>query len=85
MRETFSSVNRPEDIELHCRNNYRESIQNAEIRDPNRTTLVCHVDDSLIAYGQIRWGSAPPCVVANKPAEIQRLYVDAPWHGKGHA
>ena len=84
-RDTFAHVNRAEDIDLHCRNSYRESIQAAEIRDPNRTTLVCHVDDGLIAYAQLRRGSPPPCVVATKPAEIQRLYVDAPWHGKGIA
>ena len=84
-RDTFAHLNRAEDIELHCRNSYRESIQAAEIRDPNRTTLVCDVLDSLIAYGQLRWGSAPPCVVATRPAEIQRLYVDASWHGKGVA
>lgn len=84
-RDAFAHLNRAEDIDLHCRNSYRESIQAAEIRDSNRTTLVCHVRDSLIAYGQLRWGSAPPCVVATRPAEIQRLYVDAPWHGKGVA
>lgn len=84
-RDTFARMNRAEDIELHCRNSYGESIQTAEIRDPTRTTLLCHVGDSLIAYGQLRWGSAPSCVVARRPAEIQRLYVDAPWHGKGAA
>ncbi len=84
-RDTFAHVNRAEDIDSHCRDHYRESIQAAEIRDPNRATLVCHVRDSLIAYGQLRWESAPACVAATRPAEIQRLYVDAPWHGKGVA
>lgn len=84
-RETFAQMNRAEDIDVHCRNSYGDSIQAAEIRDPGRTTLVCHVRDSLIAYGQLRWASAPSCVVATRPAEVQRLYVDAPWHGKGVA
>ena len=84
-RDAFARANRAEDIDSHCRSNYRESILAAEIRDPNRTTLVCDVRDSLIAYGQLRWERAPPCVVATRPAEIQRLYVDAPWHGKGVA
>ena len=84
-RDTFAHLNRAEDIDLHCRNSYRESIQAAEIRDPNRTTLVCDVRDGLIAFGQLRWGSAPPCVVATRPAEIQRFYVDGPWRGKGVA
>ena len=84
-RDTFAHVNRAEDMDLHCRTSYGEGIQAAEIRDPDRTTFVCHVGDRLIAYGQLRRASAPPCVVATQPAEIQRLYVDAPWHGKGVA
>jgi ribosomal protein S18 acetylase RimI-like enzyme len=84
-RETFAQINRAEDMDVHCRNSYGDSIQAAEIRDADRTTLVCHVRDSLIAYGQLRWASAPSCVVATKPAEVQRLYVDATWHGKGVA
>ena len=84
-RDTFAHENRAEDVDSHCRNNYSERIQSAEILDPNRKTLVCHVRDSLIGYGQLRWGSAPACVVATRPAEVQRLYVDASWHGKGVA
>jgi diamine N-acetyltransferase len=84
-RETFAQVNRAEDVDAHCRKSYGDSIQAAEIRDPGRTTLVCQVGNSLIAYGQLRWARAPSCVVATRPAEVQRLYVDAPWHGKGVA
>lgn len=84
-RDTFAHLNRADDIDQHCRNSYGASIQAAEIRDPSRLTLVCHVRDDLIAYGQLRWGSAPPCVVATRPAEVQRLYVDGPWQGKGVA
>ena len=84
-RDTFAHANRAEDIALHCHDNYRESIQAAEIADPDRVTLVCDGRDSLIAFGQLRWGSAPPCVVATRPAEIQRLYVDTSWQGKGVA
>lgn len=84
-RDTFALVNRTEDIDLHCRTSYGESIQAAEIRAPDRTTLVCQVHDRLIAYGQLRWASAPACIVGARPAEIQRLYVESPWHGKGVA
>jgi ribosomal protein S18 acetylase RimI-like enzyme len=33
----------------------------------------------------LRWGTAPACVVARRPAEVQRIYVDRPWHGRGVA
>ena len=84
-RETFARLNRAEDIEVHCRKSYGESIQAAEIRDPARATLVCEMDGNLIGYGQLRWGATPTCVIARRPVEIQRLYVDAAWHGKGTA
>ena len=84
-RDAFGHMNRAEDVDLHCRTHYGKDIQAAEVRDPDKTTLLCHFENRLIAYAQLRWTSAPPCVVAAKPAEIQRLYVDAPWHGKGVA
>lgn len=84
-RDAFTQLNRAEDIDLHCRASYGESIQAAEIRDPGRTTLLCHDGDRLIGYGQLRRAGAPSCIVAARPAEIQRLYVDAAWHGKGVA
>ncbi len=48
-------------------------------------TFVCDDGAELVGYAQLRWGAAPPCVLASRPAEIQRIYVDQPWHGKGTA
>ena len=84
-RAAFAHENSAQDMDLHCRAHYGEEIQAREIRDPRRTTLLCHVDDRLVGYGQLRWTDAPACVVATRPAEIQRIYVDAPWHGQGTA
>ena len=39
----------------------------------------------LIGYAQVRWGEVPDCVTAERPGEIQRLYVAEEWHGKGIA
>ena len=84
-RDAFAKVNTAEDIDLHCRKSYGLEIQSAEIRDANRTTLVCEATGRLVGYGQLRWDSREACVKGNKPAEIQRLYVDVAWHGKGVA
>jgi ribosomal protein S18 acetylase RimI-like enzyme len=84
-RDAFARENRAEDMDLHCKAHYGPRIQAAEIRDANRTTVVCPFEDRLIGYGQLRWGAAPACVAGARPAEIQRLYVDAGWHGKGVA
>jgi ribosomal protein S18 acetylase RimI-like enzyme len=84
-RETFAEGNDPVAMDAHCGRAFGESIQAAEIRDPGRVTLVCEEAARLTGFGQLRWSSAPACVVASRPAEIQRLYVDAPWHGRGVA
>ena len=84
-RDTFAAVNTPEDLALHCRTSYSEAIQEEEISNPDRVTLLCEDDGRLIGFAQLRWGEAPSCVVADAPGEIQRLYVVSDCHGKGVA
>ena len=84
-RATFGALNRAEDMELHCSRSYGEQLQADEISDPRMTTLLVEHDGGLIGYAQLRWGDAAACVVAQRPCEIQRLYVVANWHGHGVA
>ena len=84
-RATFAPHNLDANLRLHCARTYGATRQAAEIADPRRTTVVADAGGALVGYAQLRWGPAPPCVVAARPAEIQRIYVDAPWHGRGVA
>lgn len=84
-RDAFSEQNTPENMDLHCKASYGERIQAEELADRQYTTLVAEVDGRLIAYAQLRWGEPPICVNADTAAEIQRIYVDREWHGKGLA
>lgn len=84
-RDTFGEANSVEDMNRHCATSYGESIQAAELSDSGMATLVCEEKGTLIAFAQLRWGKAPKCVSAERPGEIQRLYVLNAWHGKGIA
>jgi ribosomal protein S18 acetylase RimI-like enzyme len=84
-RATFGAMNAAEDMELHCRSSYGEDIQAAEIANPGMVTLLSEHEGRLAGYAQLRWGEAPGCVCAERPGEIQRLYVIADWHGTGIA
>ena len=84
-RDTFATENSAEDMDAFCKARYGEPIQAAEIANPNMSTLLCEQDRSLIGFAQLRFGEAPSCVVANAPAEIQRLYVAKAFHGLGVA
>lgn len=84
-RAAFGSLNTQENLDAHCANAYSGAHQASEIVDPGIETFVCDDKVELIGYAQLRWGAAPACVSAAKPAEVQRLYVDERWHGKGVA
>ncbi|MCC7115532.1 MAG: GNAT family N-acetyltransferase [Burkholderiales bacterium] len=83
-RDTFGASNRGSDMDLHCARSYGAAIQAAEIAEPRRTTLVADAAGSLAGYAQLRW-NATAALIAARPAEIQRIYVDRPWHGRGVA
>jgi ribosomal protein S18 acetylase RimI-like enzyme len=84
-RSTFGPTNTASDMDLHCRENYSESMQAAEISDPDTVSLLCENDGSLIGFAQVRWHDAPACVSGRSPGEIHRFYVIDAWHGKGIA
>ncbi|MBS1808394.1 MAG: GNAT family N-acetyltransferase [Acidobacteria bacterium] len=84
-RDTFAAMNTVEDMELHCQNSYSENIQASEISNPNMVTFLSEDEDRLVGFAQLRWGESPSCVLAQSPAEIQRLYIVKDWHGKGIA
>ena len=84
-RDTFAADNTAGNMDLHCRRHYGEAIQGAEITDPGRVTLLAEHEEKLVGFAQVRWGIAPACIASANPGEIQRLYVDRDWHGKGVA
>ena len=84
-RETFGAANTPENLEAHCAAAFGEAIQGREIADPGFETVVVERGGEFIAYAQLRWSEAPACISGHRPAEILRLYVDRPWHGRGLA
>ncbi len=84
-RAAFGACNTRENMDAHCASAYGEAIQASEITNPGTETFVCDDGTELIGYAQLRWGPAPPCVLASRPAEIQRIYVEQPWHGQGIA
>lgn len=84
-RDTFGSQNTAADMDLHCRLSYSEAIQAREISALNMVTVLAHEGGRIVGFAQLRWDSAPQCVVATAPGEIQRLYVVKEWHGHGVA
>ena len=53
-RETFAAENRPEDMALHVSTEYGVSQQEAELANPEITTLLAEVDGQLAGYARLR-------------------------------
>lgn len=83
--DAFGAQNTPEDMELHCARNYGVEIQRRELGNPELTYLIAEVAGGAAAFALLRASAAPPCVSGLAPIEIQRFYVDSPWHGSGIA
>ena len=84
-RDTFAAQNTAEDMDLHCRDSYGVAIQASEIFASNMVTLVAEEEGRMIGYAQVRWDRHPACVEAASPGEIQRIYVQKEWQGRGVA
>lgn len=84
-RATFADTNSAQDMDQYCASSFGTALQLQEIKDPDLVTMVADQGGELVAFGQLRRGSAPACVRAVRPAEIRRLYLDRAWHGQGLA
>jgi ribosomal protein S18 acetylase RimI-like enzyme len=83
-RATFGAANTRADLDLHCARAYGPAQQAAELADPALLTLVVTEGEALVAYAQLRLGSAAPaCVRGARPAELCRLYALPALHGRG--
>jgi diamine N-acetyltransferase len=84
-RDTFAAANSTELMQRHCAGSYGEAIQAAEIADAQLRTLLAYRDGELAGFAQLRLAGPAPACVGTPAVEIQRLYVDQPWHGRGVA
>ncbi len=84
-RTTFGPDNAPADMDAYCVAAFGADILERELRDSARVCLMVEHDGKLAAFTWLHDGATNACVVSDHPVEIQRFYVDQPWHGHGVA
>lgn len=82
--DTFGPDNDPEDMRDYLAGAFSEERQRAELADDSRVIWIAL--DALgraIGYVAMRRDTRTNGVVAEQPAEVQRIYADRTWHGRG--
>ncbi len=83
--ETFAPDNDPHDMQLFLNLAFTPAKQAAELADPVVVYLIVEVAGAMAGYALLRVDSTDPNVSGSRPLELQRFYVDHPWHGRGIA
>ena len=82
--QTFRAQNTPEDLESFLANTYLPEFHRAELADPERATVLAFDSaGAAIGFAMTRRGTRSNGVVAERPVEVQRIYVDRESHGSG--
>ena len=85
-QETFGPMNDPADMRAYVADAFSVEAEREALADPDRVVWIAEDDSHLaLGYATLRRGSTADGVVAVRPAEVQRIYVDQAWHGRGVA
>lgn len=83
--DSYQQLMEAGEIEAYVREHFTAERQQAEFADAATTTFLA-VDPGLCGYAQVTADSRPDCVlVAQRPAELRRIYVERAWQGRGVA
>ena len=82
---TYGPFQAPERMARHVAERLNDLRLGEELADPERTVLVLARGDNWAACAMLRRDHSPAEVVAVRPVEIERFYVDPDWHGRGLA
>ncbi len=83
--ETFSAQNSPEDMAAYCAEAFGDAVEARHLADHARVCVLSEIDGAVVGYAYVVVGSTAIDVAGESPVEIQRFYVDQPWHGRGLA
>jgi len=82
--ETFGPLNDPADMHAYVSHAFSIEAERAALRDADCAVwIVEDTTSSAMGYAMLRRGSTASGVVAKRPAELQRIYVDRGLHGLG--
>lgn len=84
-RAAFAAASTEAEMDRHCATRFGLRHQAEEIAARSLETFLAMDGEGIAGFAQLRSHVKPRCVSAASACEVQRLYVDARYHGKGVA
>jgi GNAT superfamily N-acetyltransferase len=82
--QPFGAANDPDDMRFYLARAFSPETQRAELADPDRAVWIAEDSASVpIGFAQLKRGKSGPGVTDSQPAEVERIYADQAWHGRG--
>jgi diamine N-acetyltransferase len=82
--QTFGGANDPGDMSAYLATAFSIQHESEVLADPKHSVWIAEdAGHASIGYAVLRRGTAADGVVAERPAEVQRIYSDEAWHGRG--
>jgi diamine N-acetyltransferase len=82
---TFENTTSPEDFKTFMNDTYTLEKMEAEFSDVGAIYFVAEEDGALAGYARVRESDEVDYLLGNNHLELQRLYADVAWQGKGVA
>jgi len=82
--QTFGPMNDPADMRAYVAHAFSIEAEREALSDTDRVVWIAEDErHTALGYATLRRGSTADGVVATRPAEVQRIYVDQALHGQG--
>lgn len=81
--QTFAEANTPQDMQDYLAYTFTTAKQTEELGSPDRVVLFAEDESgTVVGYASVLRASPMECAAGSHPAEVERIYVDRPLHGR---
>jgi len=81
--DAFGSDNSKKNMDIYVAASFNTTKLTAEINHPNSSFYVATLAQEIIGYIKVNVADAQTETISGNSMELERIYVDAPYHGQG--
>ena len=80
---TYASQNTPQDMSLYLETYFSIASLEKQLAEPGTSFLIARLAEEPVGYTKLRTHKLPDCVTGPDPIELERIYAELAYKGKG--